>query len=156
GLIATQIYRTVRVDTPLQRQQARWIAAAAAVPVSVTIGCLVAARLIPSLATNGIFGVVRTTIFSVALLLIPIAFGFSILRYRLYDIAVLTNPSLVYGSLTVLLALTYAAGVVVGQTIVGGLTHSGGEPQSPLVVVMTTLVIAALFRPLRRRLQRLI
>jgi hypothetical protein len=156
GLIATQIYRTMRMDTPLQRQQTRWIAAAGTVPVSVTIGSLVAVRHIPSLATNAVFGVVRTTAFSVALLLIPIAFGFSILRYRLYDIDVLINRALVYGSLTVLLALAYAVGVIGGQTIVGSLTHSTGEQQSPLVVVMTTLVIAALFRPVRRRIQAFI
>src|SRR5262249_30551025 len=126
------------------------------VPVSVTIGSFVAVRLIPSLATSAAFGVVRATTFSVALLLIPIAFGFSILRYRLYDIDVLINRALVYGSLTVLLALAYAVSVIGGQTIVGSLTHSSGEQQSPLVVVMTTLVIAALFQPLRHRIQAFI
>jgi hypothetical protein len=156
GLIATQVYRTVHVDTPLQRQQTRWIAAGGRVPVSLTIGSLVAARLMPSLATNAVFSIVRTTTFSVALLLIPIAFGFSILRYRLWDIDVVVNRALVYGSLTVLLALAYAAGVLGGQSIVGSLTHASGEQQSPLVVMMTTLVIAALFQPLRRRIQAVI
>jgi len=80
---------------------------------------------------------------------LPIAIGIAILRYRLYDIDVLVNRALVYGSLTVLLAATYVGGVVGLQYVFRALTGQG----STLAVVASTLVIAALFNPLRRRVQ---
>jgi hypothetical protein len=85
---------------------------------------------------------------------IPIATGIAILRYRLYDIDVLINRTLVYGSLTLMLALIYFGGVATTQAIFGALT--GQEEQPQLAVVVSTLVIAALFMPLRRRIQSFI
>jgi hypothetical protein len=82
---------------------------------------------------------------------IPIATGLAILRYRLYDIDHIINRTLVYGSLTVMLALIYYGGVATTQAIFGALT--GQEEQPQLAVVVSTLVIAALFMPLRRRIQ---
>jgi hypothetical protein len=80
---------------------------------------------------------------------VPIAVGFAVLRYRLYEIDILINRALVYGSLTVLLASAYVGGVVGLQAILRAL--SGQE--STLAVVASTLAIAALFNPLRRRVQ---
>jgi hypothetical protein len=80
---------------------------------------------------------------------VPIAVGVAVLRYRLYDIDLLINRALVYGSLTVLLAAAYAGGVVGLQAAFRGLTGQG----SALAVVASTLAIAALFGPLRRRVQ---
>ena len=85
----------------------------------------------------------------VALVGLPIAVGIAILRYRLYDIDVVINRTLVYGSLTVTLIAVYLGGIVVMQRVFVLLT--GG--QSTLAVVASTLVIAALFNPLRRRIQ---
>jgi hypothetical protein len=82
----------------------------------------------------------------------PIAIGVAILRYRLYDIDILINRTLVYGSLTAMLIGLYFGGIVVLQRLFVGLT---GE-QSTLAVVASTLVIAALFNPLRRRTQALV
>ena len=82
---------------------------------------------------------------------IPIATGIAILRYRLYDIDLLINRTLVYGSLTVMLALVYFGGVATTQAIFSVL--SGQQEQPELAVVVSTLVIAALFMPLRRRIQ---
>ena len=83
-----------------------------------------------------------------------VAVGVAILRYRLYEIDTLINRTLVYGSLTALLALVYFGGVATTQAIVRALT--GQEQQPQLAIVVSTLVIAALFNPLRRRIQSFI
>ncbi len=83
---------------------------------------------------------------------IPVAAGIAILRYRLYDIDIIINRTLVYGSLTISLAVVYATGVVVLQFAWRSLT--GGESQ--LAVVASTLAIAALFNPLRHAIQAFI
>ena len=80
---------------------------------------------------------------------VPIAIGFAVLKYRLYDIDLIINRALVYGPLTVLLATTYIGGVVGLQYVFRTLTGQG----SKLAVVASTLAIAALFNPLRQRVQ---
>jgi len=85
-------------------------------------------------------------------LAIPIAVGFAVLRYRLYDIDIIINRTLVYGSLTATLIVLYFVGIVVLQRLFVILTGQ----QSTLAVVASTLLIAALFNPLRRRIQSFI
>ena len=83
---------------------------------------------------------------------VPIAVGFAVLKYRLYDIDIIINRTLVYGSLTAMLIGVYFGGIVVLQWLFIVIT---GE-KSTLAVVASTLVIAALFNPLRRRIQSFI
>ena len=85
---------------------------------------------------------------------VPVAIGIAVLKYRLYDIDVVINLTLVYGSLTAMLALVYFGGVTATQTIFRALT--GQEQQHQRAIVISTLVIAALFNPLRRRIQSFI
>jgi hypothetical protein len=84
----------------------------------------------------------------------PISIGIAILKYRLYDIDLIINRTLVYGTLTALLAAVYFGGVAATQAIFHTLT--GQERQPQLAVVVSTLAIAALFNPLRRRIQTFI
>jgi hypothetical protein len=96
-------------------------------------------------------------LFSVAVLGfagVPVAIGFAVLKYRLYDIDIIINRTLVYGSLTATLVALYFGGVAATQTILRALTDQTDQPQ--LAVVVSTLVIAALFNPLRRRIQAFI
>jgi hypothetical protein len=91
-------------------------------------------------------------LFSVAVLGlagIPVAIGFAVLKYRLYDIDVVINRTLVYGLLTVMLAAVYFGGVATTQAILRAVTGQ----ESQLAIVVSTLAIAALFNPLRRRVQ---
>jgi hypothetical protein len=85
---------------------------------------------------------------------VPVVVGVAVLKYRLYDVDLVINRTLVYGTLTVMLVLVYLAGVATTQAVFRFLT--GQEQQPQLAVVGSTLVIAALFNPLRRRVQAFI
>jgi hypothetical protein len=99
-------------------------------------------------------GIVGGLLFAVIVVGQPVAIGIAVLRYRLYEIDIIINRTLVYGSLTVLLVAIYFAGVTTAQALFRVLT--GQEQQPQLAIVISTLAIAALFNPLRRRIQTFI
>jgi hypothetical protein len=138
----------LRRTNGVERQQVKWFAFAVAVlaisailayVVSETLGLRWLAWISSVLVIVGVVG-------------LPVAMGIAIFRYRLYNIDVLINRTLVYGSLTAVLILVYVGSVVLLQELFLTLT---GE-QSQLAVVVSTLAIAALFNPLRRRIQEVI
>src|SRR3712207_5126918 len=137
-------FRRARGD---ERQQIKWFASAAALT-------LVWILLFGQASLRGLPGVIVDLSSLLVIPSIPIATGIAILRYRLYDIDRIINRTLVYGSLTVLLALVYFGSVTVTQALFQTLTGQERLPQ--LVVVASTLVIAALFNPLRRGIQSFI
>jgi hypothetical protein len=97
---------------------------------------------------------VSIVVMNVALLGLPVFTGIAIVKHRLFDIDVVINRTLVYGSLTAMLALVYFGGVATTQALFRALT--GQEQQPQLAIVISTLLIAALFNPLRRRIQSFI
>jgi hypothetical protein len=146
---ALAVFIRLRRAIGVERQQIKWFAYAAAAYASAGILAYIIPRVIDTPLWFERVGFALNIVFIPA---IPIAIGIAILRYRLYDIDILINRTLVYGSLTATLVALYFGGIVVLQRIFVLLT---GE-QSTLAVVASTLVIAALFTPLRRRIQSFI
>jgi hypothetical protein len=139
------------------RQQIKWVAFAASLVGVVYLSALVIGLFFAPNATWGsadaqpLVGILLDAVL-LSYAGVPIAVGFAILKYRLYDIDILINRALVYGPLTAMLALVYVGGVVGLQ---GALRTLTGQ-ESTLAVVASTLAIAALFGPLRRRVQALV
>jgi hypothetical protein len=154
GVVA-QIYRYTRVSGPVQRQQTKWVVFGLAATTLVIFGREIPLLIFPSLsASSSFYFLLSTYAYPPGLLLIPLTLGIAILRYRLWDIDILINRTLVYGTLTALLALVYFGLVITLQALFKGVTGQVGA--SPLVIVISTLAIGALFQPLRRRIQKII
>jgi hypothetical protein len=143
------------------REQIKWIAFAASLMGSLYL-LIMSASLInwlisapgtqSDLGTQTWWGALLEDVTVLSFAGIPVAIGFAVLKYRLYDIDVLINRTLVYGSLTATLVALYFSSVVFLQ---GALRFLTGQ-ESQLAVVASTLAMAAMFNPLRRRLQRLV
>jgi hypothetical protein len=151
GVVSVQVYRYKRVSDAAQRQQTKWVV----LGMVAGMGGYCLLFLLTLVLESGVLAsLVGNTAGLLLLLLLPIFIAVAILRYRLYDIDVFINRTLVYGVLTVTLALVYFGGVATTQTIFRALTDQQEQPQ--IAVVVSTLVIAALFNPLRRRIQAFI
>jgi hypothetical protein len=153
--LLVQVYRYRRVSTLIQRQQTKWVVFGVLSAVLGSISIIVASKFLPHAQSPGtwVFLVGNTVLYLFGAL-IPLSIASAILRSRLWDIDALINKALVYGTLTVLLALVYV-GLVIG---LGSLVRlfTGQLLQSPIVIVASTLAIAALFQPLRHRIQQII
>jgi hypothetical protein len=153
SLVLAQVYRYVRVSAPVHRQQTKWVVFAMAVAGGGLLGTMAVGNYVPAIDQSGPLGqMISTTLLEGFILLIPLSIGVAIVRSGLYEIDVIINRTLVYGSLTVVVVALYFAGIVLLQRVFVALT---GE-RSTLAVVVSTLLIAALFSPLRRSIQSFI
>jgi hypothetical protein len=142
---AVALFVRYRRANDTEREQIKWLLYACAVFLVVFVGGFVSGLG----GTASLGGYIWGVFFGLSVITLPAAIGIAVLRYRLYDIDLLINRTLVYGSLTATLVALYFGGIVMLQRLFVILTGQ----QSTLAVVATTLVIAALFNPLRRRIQ---
>jgi len=149
----TMIYRYMRVFNSTQRQQTKWLIFGFALilplnPLYAAIGDLSGAFNTP----DSPYQLLEPTILTSSVLVVPLSISFAILRYRLWDIDVLINRTLVYGTLTVILTVVYV-GLVIGlQALLRGVISQ----DNGVAMVLSTLAIYVLFQPLRQRIQRII
>jgi len=141
GSVVSVVARFRRAER-LQRQQIKWLA---------TVGALLAVITPIDVALEGILGEGAYVATSLGVLGLPAAVGMAILRHRLYDIDVVINRTLVYGALTATLAGTYLGSVLLLQLLLTPLTASNS-----LAIAVSTLAVAALFQPARRRIQAIV
>jgi len=145
----SQVYRYHRVSSPAQRQQTKWVVFGTTLGVAGTFPSQLPVDLSLVGGDTPLTLLFLKVGFALSLMLIPLSISVAVLRSHLFDIDLLINRTLVYGSLTAMLALVYVGGVAGLQAAFR--TISGQE--STLAVVASTLAIAALFVPLRRRVQ---
>ncbi len=149
--VGAQVYRYRRMSDPVQRQQTKWVVLGMAGTVLAMLAYFFLFEPIGLALQPGWlkFRIVATAIMLAMILLVPLTLAFAILRYRLWDIDVIVRRTLVYAVLTATLALVYFGSV----TLLTGLFSSITGQQSALAIVVSTLLIAALFSPLRRQVQ---
>ena len=152
SLVWSQTYSYRRFSSPVQRRQTKWVVFGTTLAVAGTFPFQVPVDLSLVDGDTPLRLLLLRTGFSLSFLLVPLSISVAVLRSHLFDIDVLINRTLVYGSLTAMLIGLYLGGILVLQRLFIVLT---GE-ESTLAVVASTLVIAALFNPLRRRTQSFI
>jgi hypothetical protein len=151
--LAIQVYRYRRVSDARQRQQTKWVVLGVAVALLANITYWIVLPLaVPAFQQpDSFYYAVAFPLYELATIALPISFALAIQRHQLFDVDVLIKRTLVYGTLTVILAAVYFGVVIGAQAAVG--TVDPQASQSPVIVVASTLLIAALFTPLRRGLQ---
>jgi hypothetical protein len=153
GAVLAQVYRYWRVSTPVHRQQTKWVVFVTAVAGAGLVGTSTLGTAVPAIEQSGPLGqMIGTTLSEGFVLLIPLSIGVAMVRSGLYEIDIIINRTLVYGSLTATLVALYFGAIVALQRVFVFLTGQ----KSTLAVVASTLLIAALFNPLRRRIQSFI
>jgi hypothetical protein len=149
--VFAQAYRYLRVSGYTQRQQTKWVVFGFTSALAGYVGVISLQVAFPSLEPGTLADLLGIAAASCFMLLIPLSIAVAVLRYRLYDIDLVVNRALVYGSLTVMLALAYWGSVTATQALLHALTSQEEQPQ--IAIVASTLAIAALFTPLRRGIQ---
>jgi hypothetical protein len=145
-----QLYRYQRVSGPVERQQTKWVMVGLALPIAAYIGLTVLALGFPAATgSSAVYALAVNDLDFLLPLLLPLSFGFAMLRYRLWDIDRLINRALVYGALTLIMTAVFV-GLVIGlQALLGAIIGQDNR----IAIVLSTLAIAALVRPVRGRLQ---
>jgi hypothetical protein len=147
--VGSQIYRYNRLSSAVQRQQTKWVVLGIAAFLAVISIILLPFGLFSSLRDSVVYVVLAGPLLLLAVGFIPLSTALAILRYRLWDISIIVRKTVSYAVLTALLAMVYFGVVVLLQSVFEAVSGQ----QSPIIVVISTLVIAALFAPLRRRVQ---
>jgi hypothetical protein len=152
-MLASQVYRYRRVSGPEQRRQTRWAVFGTTLAIATLIIIYGSIFLAPGdPQDSALLVLIVGSLIPLVMLLIPLSVFVAIFRSGLFDIDLVINRALVYGTLTVSLALVYLGAVAGLQRLVFPLAGESNQ----LVIVASTLLIAALFNPLRRRIQHVI
>ena len=152
--LGIQVYRYVRIYNFSERQQTKWLVFGVTSGLLLSTGLAIIGNLFPELSrpdspyqllVNDLGGLV-------VFLAIALSVGIALLRYRLWDIDIIINRTLVYGTLTVILSVVYI-GLIIGlQALLRGIISQNND----VAIVVSTLAIAVLFQPLRHRLQKIV
>ncbi len=154
GMVVVQVYRYRRVSNPTQRQQTKWVVYGTTMGIGgelivISIAVYFLSSLFPNGSLASLMG--SATVYGF-MLLIPLSIGFAVLRSQLWEIDNIINRTLVYGTLTATLALIYVCLVILLQFLLRGMLNQNTD----VAIVGSTLIIAALFQPLRQRIQQVI
>jgi hypothetical protein len=152
-LVGIQVYRYRHASTPVQRQQTKWVVFGLAIGVTTSVATSVMVLFVPfileSTSTILVIRLVGITVLLLSSIFMSITFAVAVLRSHLWDIDIIIRRTLVYGALTLTLAMVYLGSVVLLQKL---FTAVSGQ-RSAVAVVASTLLIAAIFTSLRRRIQ---
>jgi hypothetical protein len=150
-MLGAQVYRYRYVSTEHQRRQTKWVIAGTILAITLLFATYLPFRLFEAELTAAPLPVLITSMVwsALSMTLIPLSIGIAMLRSRLFDIDLIIRRTLVYGTLSVMLALIYIGSIVGLQQLFRIVTGQSSD----VVVVASTLLIAALFQPLRHRIQ---
>ena len=156
--IYAQVYRYRHTTSPIKREQLKWIVFGIAVGIVTGVGVNLFLTFFeltnPSASAYLIVDMVTQTLSVVAQFMVPVAVVFSILKYRLYDIELVINRSLVYGSLTVILAAVFGVILFSLQAVYRAVTNQTDPPT--IAVVIATVAASSMFQPTRKVLRRFV
>jgi hypothetical protein len=151
------LYRYRHVASSAERQQIKWAVGGVLAYFIVIVPIIIAAVWFPPTSASperlAFVLLVQQPIYLISTLCLPVGIAFAILRYRLWDIDVVIRKTLIYSALSGILALVYFGSVLILQQLFGSVV---GVERTPVAIVISTLAIAALFTPLRNRVQVII